>query len=246
MITKKVIVSGDYVEVYEYEKPVIEGYKRKLRKNGIPDNLIDLVEKVLQQNGVDEEKERSTFSITRTQNQIRRLINCNFRSYRRIKFITLTFKEKVTDIQQANYFLKLFFRKFKNFLGDKNLKYICVLEFQQSGRVHYHILTECKFVKNQDLAKIWGQGFVNIKGFDDIKSIRNIGAYVCKYLTKETLDQRFFGQKAFQCSKGLKKPIEFYNSFTKVIPLKKENLIYNTEFYNEYTGKVKYSQFKRS
>jgi hypothetical protein len=243
MITRKVILSGDYIEVYEYQKPVSEGYTRKERKQKEPPK--DFFELLELQEEENEEKIRSSFSISRTQNTIRRLINCNFRDYKKLKFITLTFEKKVTDIKEANYFLKLFFRKLKNHLNLSYLKYICVLEFQKNGRVHYHILTECQYLQNKKVRELWGQGFVNIRGFNDLKQIRNVGAYICKYLTKETLDNRFFGQKAFQCSKGLIKPLQIINKLSHSFEATKKELIFEKTFDNEYTGMVNYKQYRR-
>jgi len=229
MFIQKVIVSGSYLEIYDYQKPVLENYERKPRnENQKP----------------KEQGERRTYSIVRTRNTIRRLINVNFQSYQKVKFITLTFKKPVKDIAKANNYFKFFLRRLKRFLNKPNLKYISIIEFQTSGRVHFHILAECKYIENKVLNKIWGKGFVNIRGYSDIKSVRNIGAYICKYLTKETLDQRFNGQKAYQCSRGLKQPIEYKGKLAKLILENcDKKLIYEKEFENEYRGKVMYKQY---
>ena len=73
-----------------------------------------------------------------------------------------------------------------------------------------------------------------------------MGAYFCKYLSKDMFDKRMFGKKKFFCSRNLNKPVEiigskarvFFNEFVKELPIKFEN-----SFENEWIGEVKYTAY---
>lgn len=61
------------------------------------------------------------------------------------------------------------------------------------------------FIKKTELFDIWGNGWVYI---NKIKHVDNIGAYVIKYMTKDSNDKRLQGLKAYNCSQGLERPTE--------------------------------------
>ena len=58
-----------------------------------------------------------------------------------------------------------------------------------------------KYIKIEDLRKSWKHGFV---GIEKIDNVRNLGAYVCKYITKDNLAD--FGKRCYSCSIGLDRP----------------------------------------
>ena len=93
-------------------------------------------------------------NISRSKFKLQRLVKANEEIFK--TFITLTFKENIIDIENANrkfrYFIDTVRRKFDNF------KYICVPEFQKRGAVHYHLLTNIPYDSNlffSDEKKIW-------------------------------------------------------------------------------------------
>ena len=101
-------------------------------------------------------------------------------------------------------------------------------------------------IQSNEIEKIWGFGFIKIKR---INRVTNLGAYFCKYLQKDMDDERLFNKKKYFCSKNLERPTEIYeySVVEKLINLYDlENLKtdWEAEFENEYTGKVKYRQFK--
>lgn len=220
-------IAGDHIEIYEYEKPIFYGEIKRIGRNG--------------KNGKKEENRKKVMS--RAKNHIRRLINANIGQWgQKEKFITLTFAENIQDIKKANYEFKKFRQRLEYRLGIK-LKYICVIEFQKRGAIHYHLLIfNLPYVENKKLREIWGNGFIKINNIDNVD---NVGAYIVKYMTK-TDDERLLNEKSYFTSRGLKKYRETINK--KEITLAEQELseftTYENTYQNDYTGLVKYKQIK--
>jgi len=137
------------------------------------------------------------YSLRRTRARITRLINAN----PDLKvFATLTFAENISDLIAANIIFKKFILRLK--YRYTNLKYLAVPEFQKRGAVHYHVLMNYE-ISNNELAKIWAQGFVKI---NRIKHVDNLGMYVSKYIGKSLFDPRYFGTRKVLSSKNLEQP----------------------------------------
>jgi len=143
-------------------------------------------------------------NVRRTREAIYDLIDCNIGRFPFLPvFLTFTFAENIVDISQANVYFRSFIRRFNRFLNTK-LRYVAVLEFQKRGAVHYHtVFFNLPFVHFSIIEKIWSHGFTNTQS---VRKIRNLASYLCKYLTKETLDCRLFGEKVYLCSFGLLRP----------------------------------------
>jgi len=261
----KIIKSGKEIEVYDYkDKEILRGYKRKERKKKKEKELkgqlnINQYKKELKK--IEEweisYKEKTKFSIQRTRSNIRRLTNSNPQLD---KFLTLTFSESTTELIKAN---KLFHLAMKRIIHTKpEFEYISVVEFQKDvdyhgkkkekgGSVHYHLLCNIETVIKRDRFewerwfqnRYWKYGFVKIK---DVNKVDNMGAYFCKYLSKDMFDKRMFGKKKFFCSRNLNKPIEltgmeaimFFNKHVKELSLKFEKT-----FESEWAGKIKYTAY---
>lgn len=241
----KVVISGDIVEFYEYENGYDKGYtlssherlKRGRKKDFKSDDYEENRDKVLK----------------RARRDLRRLINSNFGAWGddcTTKFVTLTFKENVTDLKMANYEFKKFINRLNYSLYNSKkaiLKYSVVPEFQKRGAVHYHVVFyNLPFLKADLVSEIWGNGFIKINKIDNVD---NLGAYVCKYMTKDNTDVRLEGSKCYFNSRGLFKPFELDDSEDKKIieslgdSLLHEQLRYSSEFENLYTGKISYKQY---
>ncbi|WP_222705388.1 hypothetical protein, partial [Kurthia senegalensis] len=95
----KVIVSGNVVEVYRYGLPVRVGKDKTSFERRGTKKALETSEEVVK---VKDDKNLKD-SLRRTRNTLRRLINANTGKWNeREKFFTLTFKENVTDHEQAN------------------------------------------------------------------------------------------------------------------------------------------------
>ena len=245
MVNKKIVASGDIVEIYEYENGYLKGYtlsdgekEMKGRKRDFKsDNYAIHRKQVLQ----------------RAKRDLRRLINANVGAYGgefTAKFLTLTFADNIQDLKAANKEFMLFIKRlnYKLFNTKKaNLKYSVVVEFQKRGAIHYHTLIyNMPYVKANDIANVWGNGFVKINKIDNVD---NVGAYVCKYITKDNADERLQGQKMYFNSRGLFKPIEITDkekveTIANALPV--EKLRYSSTFENEYLGNIIYKQYNLS
>lgn len=255
----KVIRCGDYLQVYFFDN-----IKSKSNE--------DLKEKSFNIKSVDTDNLYKVASNEPKQILLSNAIRSNLACQRIAKtnrnewesFITLTFKENITNIAEAN---KIFhswvtnIRKLKN-----NFKYLAVPEFQKRGAVHYHILSnlgledknvilEQKIKKgkaeNCDTlydVKFWSKGFVRV---DFIKGdYKKIYSYICKYMTKD-IDNKLFGKKRYFYSQNLQKPTtEFLNlSDTKHLEyfknlIKDNNLEYESIYEDNYTKqKIQFREF---
>jgi len=224
----KLIISGNFIEKYVYENMIFKGLTSACQVGNLPSEL------------PTSEKKRRIDNLHVTQGKIRRLINANPQLD---KFITLTFKENILDLKKAN----LKFKKFRQRLEYQKsfkLEYVNVVEFQKRGAVHYHMLANSPFIEKDELTNIWGEGFIKI---NKIGHVNNIGAYVCKYLTKEAM--KLSGKKKFMYSPNLNRPQEIFNpDLIALIENSDKFQSAELQFQNSYEspacGEVIYKQFK--
>ena len=235
---KKVIISGDIVELYEYEKLNVKGSE------------IDYENRAKRGEG---EQERSLQDYKQTSKKrgetVRRLINANF-DCNNSKFVTLTFAENekldITDVKSCNKEFKKFIQRLTRRYDD--LKYVAVIEFQKRGAIHYHMVCNLPYMKKKELTEIWGLGFVKI---NKIEHVDNVGAYVSKYMSKEAADERLRGLKGYNYSKGLERSIELKswvdgeNVLSSVCEMyiKEKNPVYTATYSGDEIGEVGYSQY---
>lgn len=235
LVNKKAIISGDILEFYEYERGILKGAASKGGRHNI---CVD-----------DDKKEKNKADVCyRARKTLRRLVNSNIGCYGRdftAKFVTLTFREHVTDLKTANYEFTKFMKRlnYEIFNTKKsNLRYIVVPEFTKKGRIHYHVIFfNIPYIKADLVAEIWGHGFIKINAIDQVD---NVGAYVSKYITKD--NDKIQGMKSYFASRGLLKPIEIENekevqNLADSVPF--EKLVYENSFSNEYTGIITYKQY---
>lgn len=224
--SSKIVVSGDVIEIYDYDDEILEGFENSTSKGKGRSCMAD-----------DEQKQINRDRVfNRAKRDVRRLINTNMA--KDSKFVTLTFAENIQDIKAANYEFKKFRQRLEYQLGFK-LKYLAVIEFQKRGAVHYHVLMfNCPYIANKELSDIWSNGHIKINKIDNVD---NVGAYVCKYMTK-TDDERLEGEKMYFTSRSLSKPEEIKNS-NKMDSQRIENLVgalplsaltYENTFENEF------------
>ena len=242
----KLVQCGDYIQVYFFDK-IKSKSNDDLKEKSFNIKSIDTDN--LSKVASNEAKSILLSNAIRSNLACQRIAKTNRNEWE--SFITLTFKDNITDINQAN---KLFhywvvnIRKLK-----KDFKYLAVPEFQKRGAVHYHILSNLglsdkdiileqqikkgKAVNCDTLydVKFWSKGFVRV---DFIKGdYKKIYGYICKYMTKD-IDNKLFGKKRYFYSQNLKKPsIEFLNLSDKrhLEYFKKILNTNNLEFESTYT-----------
>ena len=172
---RKIVKSGPLLEVYDFGRGINLG--RRIRRIKTDD------EKTLQgDKPKSSQKEIIESSARRAKRMIKRLIMSNCfkwfnkkgRPYTPIT-LTLTFKENITDLKEANYEFTKFIRRLNyetnaiegRDLKKSNLKYLSVFELQKRGAIHYHmIFFNLPYMEDvyRKMYKIWGQGRIMVGG----------------------------------------------------------------------------------
>lgn len=234
----EITITGHIVEVKEYQRLNLNNDMADAREvekgNG----------KLTEENYIKRQRAR--------RNKVRQYITMNFDE--NSKFLTLTFKDTdkldVKDVKQCNSEFKKFIKRF-NYQTSQSIDYVAVIEFQDKngrGAVHYHMIFNTKYVPHKDLKKIWGLGHVYI---NKIKNVDNLGAYVVKYMNKNTDDVRLKGLKAYNMSTGLLKPLKVksWENEEKVKMLfdkyciDEKKLVYDKRYQHEQAGEIVYQQY---
>jgi hypothetical protein len=125
-------------------------------------------------------------NISRSLRNLRDIINTNVTNPDNCQWVTLTYRENMTDTKRLYSDFHNFNKRYQNYLKKNNLpkcEYIAAAEPQGRGAWHLHIIfifpEFSPFIENDTLAKIWGQGFVKITS---LKNVDNIGVYLSAYL----------------------------------------------------------------
>lgn len=145
---------------------------------------------------VKEKKKRDTrtddraaiLQLRQTMKRMRQLINANFCGDANELFITLTYRELMTDCKRLKNDMEKFMKKAKRQLGE--IKYLYVVEPQERGAWHAHLLVKqmrahSTYWPADDIASAWGHGFIKVQ---KIQSVENVGAYLSAYLSNAPAD----------------------------------------------------------
>lgn len=172
-----------------------------------------------------------TRSIRRSIGELRDLINTNVLNGSNCRFVTLTYKENMTDSKKLIVDFHHFNERLRDFHKIAHLpdyEYIKVKEPQKRGAWHLHVLLiyKCKapFIANSVISDCWKKGYVKITAVDNVD---NVGAYLSAYLCNDYVDDiecsdkskahkiekgkrlTYYkkGERFFSYSKGIKKPL---------------------------------------
>lgn len=129
-------------------------------------------------------------SVRSTLKKLRYLINNNFDGSDNELFVTLTYKENMRDTVKLMKDFEKFIKRLKYRYKSYDFDYLSVVEPQERGSFHFHVLFRFNglktiFIANNEIADIWGHGFVNVRR---IQQVDNIGAYLSAYLADLTVD----------------------------------------------------------
>lgn len=137
-----------------------------------------------------EKRLENPVSIKQSMRNLRDIINTNCTDTRKIKFLTLTYRENMQDTAKLYRDVKNFHKRFRYHLKGKKFEYISIIEPQGRGSLHIHELlifnSYAPFIANDILEKIWGNGFVKIT---NVNNVDNLGAYLSAYLTDIPIEQ---------------------------------------------------------
>jgi hypothetical protein len=128
------------------------------------------------------------------------------------RMLTLTFKENVTDIDEAWCVFKAFAKKMRKKYPDA-FQYVAVPEYQKRGAVHFHVAIKGFYYVNT-IRAIWRRCCAHRGGNIDITSPRGFGKnswnpkrianYLSKYITKG--DTVSFNRKRYGASRNIEIP----------------------------------------
>lgn len=235
----KIIHCGDTYQIYKFDKTRSKENKRD-RDISPKVSIKDIdTDNLYKPDRVEEVKPILLSNAIRSNLNCQRIAKANRDNWE--SFITLTFKENITDIVYANKIFNAWVSNVRKL--KKDFKYIAVPEFQKRGAVHYHILSNLgkedtnivipqkeRTEKTKDLTtlfdvKYWSRGFARV---DFIKGdYKKIYSYICKYMTKD-IDDKLFGKHRYFNSQNLNKPREEFLDLSNERDLKHFNDIMNS------------------
>lgn len=253
MVYKKIISSGTQLELFEYDKIPNKTEIRKSKDTNL---------------SVYKKKIRRHINGKRASKQLYRILLTNFEDAKEkgevVCFATFTFPFYV-EYGDAWNIWNTFTKRYKRIV-KKNLKYIVVPEFHQSGNLHFHAILiniekylyddlqaaikrtyaipeeDFQETNSRVLQSIWATGFVDCISTDASPAIAR---YLTNYLEESMQDPRLMGKRSFNISHGLKRPtvtsiqiaIDFL--FTE----SDYKLQYENKFETSWLGTCKYSRY---
>jgi len=188
----RLVISGDTLELFRYKQSYFYNWINQ-KKSAPTRGESSLIPK-------------REDNIKRAVANLRRLVQCNQEDQiEKPKFLTLTYKENIQDLNLANPDFSIFTKEVRETYG--NMKYIAVPEFQERGAVHYHALYfNLPFIQDfkGEMSRLWPHGSTKIEA---VRSMNAMPRYISKYMTKSLADVRTSGRKSFFTSRNLLKPI---------------------------------------
>jgi len=232
---QKVIKSGRFVEIYEYEEPqvILEGNADKQEKSAMDIGFVN----------IDVLRDRQNEVSKRAKKNFRRLIEANAGLHKTTdKFLTLTFAENVTDRTFAVKEFSKFIYKLRRKYGE--FEYIAVTEYQERGAIHFHcVLFNFPYIPVEELPqlqKVWGLGYIDLKAIKDTFRLTN---YLSKYFTKTFEENKNPKEKRFFRSLGLRVPEEAKTmSVTDIDALGLS--VFESVYHLQYVGNVRYKKIR--
>lgn len=300
----KLIQTGHILEVYQYEKePIIPDNSDHGDSDDFPYHDINATDEkawIYETEGKQTKEEYGKKNANVRRNIVRRQLNANFS--KNSKFITLTFKDHVTDLDVSNKQFKEFIQRLRSRYGD--FKYLAVIEFTKIGRVHYHMVSDLPYIQKGLLYAIWqnrpisrnknskfycvgsvkkvfdrdryeeqkeywrqtGKGARPVRSMfetstlDDtpksnggwvkinkISHVDNVGAYIVKYMTKESDNPKLEGRKTYLSSHNLVKEQIIRGDTAEALiehfGLNEKIPVYTNSYQTEYLGAAQYREY---
>ena len=197
---------GDYLKLKIYEKKREKGNRRY--KTIFKKKNRDEFDTANDENRGIKQKRRD--SVYRTAYNLKLLIGANLSELQSSFFLTFTYQHRQTDLSQAR-------KDYKAFIGDlrsvlqKEIRYICVFEFQKRGSLHFHALvwglpkSICIAERaTRFIHSFWNLGYVDVIATDDNFKL---ASYVSKYLIKNLDNVDTFRKKFYITSKNILRPV---------------------------------------
>lgn len=215
----KLVFSGNNrIEVYKYQKAITD------KPASTPQG------RSAEATAEHKEVNRST-TLNRARNNIIRLVEANSNVWK--SFITLTYAENMQDIVKVKEHWKYFLKKLHK--DYPQLFWLYVIEVQQRGAYHIHLLTSIPVENTHSFndafnSKYWNRGFTKCI---PVTELDGISKYIAVYLTKEGCNTH--GTRIYSYSRNLQKPMECkyltHDSYTDILQQYSE---YQIQYSNQY------------
>lgn len=198
---RKVVTMGNIIEVTYTSR---KNHKQTVQMVD-KDHYVTLSDGVMHECEHHGTRAENKIGMYKTLAKIRAIINTNVTDPANVRWITLTYKENMTDTKRL-YIDFVNFNKRFNYFCEKNEygkpEYIVVCEPQGRGAWHIHMFyiwqNQAPFIPNSTLAELWRQGFVKIKKLNECD---NIGAYFSAYLGDIEIEKTAVNEKASNVKK---------------------------------------------
>jgi len=230
----KIIQSGDFLEVYRYEKNL--PIRRKIRS---PDTY---------RKGNRQDIERSPDSIRRAARAFRRLVRANLAGDVPPALLTLTMHQKLSYAASVRIFTRFIARLRRS--AGREFRYIAVPELQKRGSWHWHVLIWGLGHYAQEerttryFARFWLRGFCDCVITDGHSKI---ASYLAKYLSKAMSNLRRSDTKTYYTSRNILRPVSINASTLATYTKDQKIVIHNLtklEYDTEWLGKCEYNSYK--
>lgn len=234
---KKVIQSGNLIEVYEYERaPTPPKLFRRKKKRSQQDAF--------------KKRGRRWDNSHRARKAFTRLVRANMGQGAPPCLLTLTMLE-ITSMRQAYAEFKAFQRKLRGWgLVER---YIGVPEFQKRGAVHFHCLIWgklCGYVDSERqtrrIQNIWALGYVDVV---NTNGSSKLATYLSKYMRKAMQDPRLGGERSYSSSMSILRSVSLntptaVDIFCKDWSLDVDNLpLHERKFQTQWLGSAVYKSY---
>lgn len=181
------------------------------------------------------------------------MINANLDSFSNLdKFVTLTFKNDVRDLETANREFKIFIQRLNRYLkknGYGVAKYVCVPEPQEQNRdgvIHFHVIFfGLPYIPNLELRKLWAPKdwkYGNWVRINAIWKYRDIAGYLVNYMDKTFSGAKERDRKRYFTSRGLSHP-EVIKSLSKLQEPDGDLLEYENQYENDFCGHITFRRY---
>ena len=236
----KVIKQGNkFIDIVYCKNKNLSSYVKKIDKESYYYIDKETGAREIRKYKKNENRADSIESLKRSFKNLMQLIRTNFLENRKNQlFLTLTYRENMQDKDKLYKDFDRFMKKLKYKFKESKFEYIAVAEPQERGAWHLHIMlkdikNKSLFIDNKDLEEMWGHGWTDCQR---LKS-DDLGAYYVAYFTNLELEQteeeekkngkRYVkgsrlslyptGMKFYRCSRGIKRPKEYFATLGQVI-----------------------------
>jgi hypothetical protein len=264
----KMLLSGKIIEIFEYEH---DPRKKKSHKQRLYDAAYPNIRTSEPKRRNRRLHKRRIDNVRRSRKIFNRLVSSNLTGETNPLLFTVTMHE-VCDLTTAYGHWRKYIQRLRRRLGD-DFAYVGVPEFQKRGAVHFHALF---FGLDDDLGDIldrenpyyvnkkkkykvlrygternhrffqnnWAYGYVDITLTDGSGAL---AGYLAKYMSKAYTDNRLGGQKAFICSRNIRRTQTFdtktqISQVSEIYDLDNTEVAFSDSFDTIWAGRCDYKK----